>query len=77
LILLKALKVKRNDKWISWTFKQYYDESQTVAKAFISLGLERHCSVCILGFNSPEWFIAQMGAIMAGGIATGIYTTNR
>ncbi len=30
----------------------------------------------IIGFNSPEWFIAELGAIMAGGLAAGIYTTN-
>jgi hypothetical protein len=32
--------------------------------------------VNIIGFNSPEWFIANMGAIAAGGLAAGIYTTN-
>jgi long-chain-fatty-acid--CoA ligase ACSBG len=36
----------------------------------------RHHSVCILGFNSPEWFIADLAAIFAGGVAVGIYTTN-
>ena len=57
-------------------FFQYHEESRTVAKAFVKLGLERFCSVGILGFNAPEWFIAQMGAIMAGGFSVGIYTTN-
>lgn len=28
--------------------------------------------VSILGFNSPEWFIADLGAILAGGLAAGI-----
>ncbi|KFQ30797.1 Long-chain-fatty-acid--CoA ligase ACSBG2, partial [Merops nubicus] len=40
------------------------------------LGLERFHGVCILGFNSAEWFIADIGAILAGGFAVGIYTTN-
>lgn len=30
----------------------------------------------IIGFNSPEWFVANMGAIAAGGNAAGIYTTS-
>jgi long-chain-fatty-acid--CoA ligase ACSBG len=47
-----------------------------VAKAFIKLGLKPHHSVGILGFNSPEWFLADLGAVFAGGIATGIYPTN-
>ena len=47
-----------------------------MAKAFIDLGMSRFTSVCILGFNSPEWMIADLAAIFAGGFATGIYPTN-
>lgn len=32
----------------------------------LQLGLQPCHGVCILGFNSPEWFIANMAAIMAG-----------
>lgn len=71
-----ALRVKREDSWQEWTWKQYWDESKMAAKAFIKLGLRPHHSVCILGFNSPEWFFAQLGAIMANGFSAGIYTTN-
>ena len=49
---------------------------RTAAKAFIKLGLARHYTVGIIGFNAPEWFIAQAGAIFAGGLSCGIYTTN-
>ena len=41
------------------------------------MGLARYHSVCILGFNAPEWLFAQLGAIMAGGFAVGIYATNQ
>jgi len=71
-----ALRVKREDVWLEWTYQQYWDEAWLAAKAFIKLGLEPHHSVCILGFNSPEWFITQLGAIMAGAFSAGIYTTN-
>ena len=47
-----------------------------MGKAFIDLGLKRFDSVCILGFNSPEWAIANLAAIFAGGLAAGIYPTN-
>ena len=30
----------------------------------------------IIGFNSPEWFIADLAAVFAGGMAAGIYPTN-
>ena len=72
-----ALAVKRDGSWKKWNYKEYYEQSKVAATAFIELGLERFHGVCILGFNSPEWFISQMGAIMAGGFSVGIYTTNR
>lgn len=70
-----ALAVKRG-VWKYWTYKQYFEEARTVAKAFIKLGLERFHGVCIMGFNSPEWAIANYGAVFAGGLSTGVYTTN-
>ncbi|CAK1540024.1 unnamed protein product [Leptosia nina] len=71
-----ALCTKRNGKWEKTTYKQYQEKVRTMAKAFLKLGLERYHSVCILGFNSEEWYIADLAAIHAGGYAAGIYTTN-
>lgn len=71
-----ALAVKRDGAWQYTTYTQYYEQARTVAKAFIKLGLKPFHGVCILGFNSPEWFLADLGAIFAGGFAAGIYTTN-
>ena len=113
-----ALSVKRENKWVNWTYKEYlegiytlciyirrvfynfkvkihsskknfynileifilcfcpFPEVRIVAKAFIQLGLEPRKSVGILGFNSPEWFMADMAAVFANGITVGIYATN-
>ncbi|XP_074834494.1 long-chain-fatty-acid--CoA ligase ACSBG2 isoform X2 [Carettochelys insculpta] len=71
-----ALASKKGDTWVKQTYKQYYEECRKAAKSFIKLGLERFHGVGILGFNSSEWFIADIGAILAGGFAVGIYTTN-
>ncbi|KAL4712632.1 hypothetical protein ACJJTC_007929 [Scirpophaga incertulas] len=72
-----ALCTKKEDgKWHRTTFKQYRDRVRTVAKAFLKLGLEKYHSVCILGFNSEQWFLSDLAAIHAGGFAAGIYTTN-
>ena len=62
--------------WRTWTWAEYYAETRAAAKSFMALGLERFESVNIIGFNSPEWFMADMGCVLAGGIAAGIYTTN-
>ncbi|CAI8023833.1 Long-chain-fatty-acid--CoA ligase ACSBG2 [Geodia barretti] len=71
-----ALRAERDGEWKTWTFQQYYADVAAAAKSLIRLGLERFHGVCILGFNAPEWFIAYLSGIMAGGIACGIYTTN-
>ncbi|KAJ7308195.1 hypothetical protein JRQ81_008713 [Phrynocephalus forsythii] len=71
-----ALASKKNGRWSRLTFRQYYEECRVAAKSFLKLGLERFHGVCILGFNSAEWFISDIGAILAGGFAVGIYTTN-
>ncbi|XP_069482831.1 long-chain-fatty-acid--CoA ligase ACSBG2-like isoform X2 [Ambystoma mexicanum] len=73
---LPALAVKRDGQWQTTTYLQYHQQCRAAAKSFLKLGLERFHSVGILGFNSPEWFIAEIGAIMAGGFPFGIYTTS-
>ena len=59
-----ALKVKRGGEWKGWSYKEYYTDIQRIAKSCIALGLEPHHGVSIIGFNSPEWAITFMGAIM-------------
>ncbi|XP_075973039.1 long-chain-fatty-acid--CoA ligase ACSBG2-like isoform X2 [Anticarsia gemmatalis] len=72
-----ALATKKADgKWHKITYKQYQERVRIAAKGFLKLGLERYHSVGILGFNSEQWFIADLAAIHAGGYAAGIYTTN-
>jgi long-chain-fatty-acid--CoA ligase ACSBG len=73
-----ALNQERNGTWVRWTWQEYYNETIKFAKALISeaVGFQPHQSVNIIGFNSPEWFFADVGAIAAGGWAAGIYTTN-
>ncbi|KAG8303296.1 acyl-CoA synthetase bubblegum member [Homalodisca vitripennis] len=63
----QALQFKDADgSWTAITFKEYEENVRTVAKAFIQLGLQKYHGVCIIGFNSPEWFYADLGAIYAG-----------
>ncbi|KAM6930856.1 long-chain-fatty-acid--CoA ligase ACSBG2-like [Xenentodon cancila] len=71
-----ALVFKKDGQAATLTWRQYYERCRAAAKSFLKLGLERFHGVGILGFNSPEWFISDIGCIFAGGLATGIYTTN-
>ena len=71
-----ALKVKRNKKWVSWTFAQYYVDACNFAKALIAVGLTPYSSVNIIGFNAPEWHISFYGSVFGNYLPVGLYTTN-
>uniref|UniRef100_A0A0D9RBG6 long-chain-fatty-acid--CoA ligase n=1 Tax=Chlorocebus sabaeus TaxID=60711 RepID=A0A0D9RBG6_CHLSB len=71
-----ALASLNGKKWEVLNFNQYYEACRKAAKSLIKLGLERFHGVGILGFNSAEWFITAVGAILAGGLCVGIYATN-
>jgi len=72
----KALRVKRNGKWEEWTYTEYLETNRNTARAFLSLGLDKFHGVGILGHNSPEWMFSSCGAIFAGGLSVGIYSTS-
>ena len=61
---------------MSWTYAEYEADIRRVAKAFIKLGLRPHHSVAIMGHNAPKWHLSNVAAVVAGGIATGVYPTN-
>lgn len=63
-------------QWKTWTFTEYYDQSVQFGKACMAGGLEKHDSVIIYGFNSPEFIISMMGASIVGGKFAGIYSTD-
>lgn len=42
----------------------------------MSLGLAAMDAVTIYGFNSPEWVMAELACVLAGGIAAGIYPSD-
>jgi long-chain-fatty-acid--CoA ligase ACSBG len=44
--------------------------------SLIAIGCNKFDVVNIIGFNAPEWFFANFGAIAAGCVPAGIYTTN-
>lgn len=64
------------DKWEKYTWSEYYQKCNSFSKALINLNFQLNESVCIQGYNSPEWLIAFMGSIMCGGQACGIYPTD-
>ena len=73
---LPALKVKRGGKWVAMSWGAYRARVRRVARALIRLGVARGERICILGENSPRWFVAHLAAIHVGAIPAGIYPTS-
>ncbi len=71
-----ALRHKHGGAWVDATWKQYTERARAMAKALIAAGVEPHEGVAIVGFNAPEWLYADIGAILAGAIPAGVYTTS-
>ncbi len=75
-MLAKEHKTNNGYKWKYFTRCETHALVLSAARGFIQLGLNPFESVCIMGFNSPQWFISDISAIFAGGLAVGLYTTN-
>lgn len=71
-----AYYVRKDGAWVPTSWREYNDQVRQAAKSLIALGVEKGDIVTILGFNRPEWVIMDLAAMMIGGAAAGIYTTN-
>jgi len=71
-----ALKHKVGGQWKETTWKDYYQQVRTTARAFMALGLEKGKAISILGNNCPQWFISDLAGVFAGAVPGGIYVTN-
>lgn len=49
---------------------------QRAARALVALGVQARQTVCILGFNRPEWLVMDHAAMMVGATSAGIYWTS-
>jgi long-subunit acyl-CoA synthetase (AMP-forming) len=71
-----ALKAKRDGQWQATSWNEYRDQAKLVARGFLRLGLQPRDGVVIMSYNRPEWFLADLGAILAGGLPAGIYISS-
>jgi long-chain acyl-CoA synthetase len=65
-----------NDGWLSQNWEDFEDKVHDFACALKVTGLSPGGSVAILAGNVPEWTIADIGTIAAGGVGVGIYPTS-
>ncbi len=71
-----ALVAKHDGEWRPVSWSGYLENVRATARGLMALGAQQGKGVTILGFNRPEWFYADIGAIAAGAVPTGIYTTS-
>lgn len=72
---LPALRWKEEGAWQSLTWGAYRQQIHLAARGLMALGLEPGKGVAIIGYNRPEWLVADLAAIHAGGLPSGIYAT--
>jgi long-chain-fatty-acid--CoA ligase ACSBG len=53
-------------EWKVWSWNEYFNDCRAFAKTLMHLDVKTFGIINILGFNSPEWMIANCGSIMAG-----------
>jgi long-chain acyl-CoA synthetase len=71
-----AMRFKKFGLWHDISWREYGQKSRAVAMGLAALGIEPSDAVAVIGENSPEWLFTDMGAMAAGGVTVGIYTTN-
>jgi len=68
-----AMREKRYGVWSPMTWREFQENVQRFALGLISLGFEAGSTLAIIGDNKPEWVIAELGCMAAGGLPTGTY----
>ncbi|MBI5523280.1 MAG: AMP-binding protein [Desulfarculus sp.] len=71
-----AMRVKEMGLWQDISWEAYGRYARQAAMGFVALGLEPGQTVAIIGENCPQWLYGDLGAMAAGGVSVGIYTTN-
>ncbi len=59
-----------------WSWRRVADEAQRLSRAFRQLGIEPGDRVVLVAENRPEWCVADLAVLGAGGITVPAYTTN-
>ncbi len=62
--------------WLSYSWKEFWENTKHIALGLRSLGLQRGDVISILSEDNKEWIYTDIATQCMGGIASGIYTTD-
>jgi long-chain acyl-CoA synthetase len=71
-----AMREKDFGIWRTISWREFGDRARRVGVALLRLGLRRGDVVSVLAENVPEWLYTDMGAMGAGAVVNGVYTTD-
>lgn len=71
-----AHREKDHGIWKSHSWNDYFQRAEWISLGMKKLGLKRGQVVSILSEDNKEWLYFDMATICAGGIASGVYTTD-
>ena len=67
---------RTNGTYRPWSWQRAADEARLIARCLAALGVAPGDRVVILAENRPEWCIADLAILTAGGITVPAYTTS-
>lgn len=67
---------KKDGEWRALTWAETERQVRALARALVKLGVARGDRVGLIAENRPEWVIADLAIMAAGGISVPTYTTN-
>lgn len=71
-----CLVTKYNGKWIATSTQEYIDKANTISRALLKLGVEKHDKIAIISSNNrTEWNIMDIGVLQTGAQTVPIYPT--
>ncbi|MGZ4213006.1 MAG: AMP-dependent synthetase/ligase [Actinomycetota bacterium] len=71
-----AMRSKQDGVWRAMTWAEAGRIARAVAGGLADMGIEKGNTISILSSSRPEWHLADWGAIFAGAVPVGIYTSN-
>jgi len=68
-----VLKHKVDGQYTDITFEQFYDQTESLALGFASLGIKRNDKIAIISENQPKWAITDFATLGLGGVDVPLY----
>ena len=67
-----ALRVRREGRWESWTWNEWFDAVDRYARGLVGMGVERGDRVAVIARNRPEWVVADLAIMQIGAVSVPI-----